>query len=248
MEMIQVRDLHKNFGDQKVLKGISFTLNKGEVISLIGPSGSGKSTLLRCLMALEYGDQGDILIEGETLCKNGRYIPENKMRPVLAKMGMVFQQFNLFPHMTVRENLLCAARLQKKDTVHELDEKCKQLLKKVELSDKAGEMPARLSGGQKQRVAIARALMLNPDMMLFDEPTSALDPELTGEVLQVIRDLSAEKMTMLLVTHEIGLAKDASDKVIFMDQGVILDEGTPEEIIVNPRTDRVKTFLQKVYL
>lgn len=246
-EMIKVQNLKKNFGTLDVLNGINFSLQKGEVVAVIGPSGSGKSTMLRCMIELERADGGDIMIEGEYLCKDAKYPNEKKVVEICGKMGMVFQHFNLFPHMTVRENLLCAPIMQKKTDKSELDKLCQALLEKVGLADKIDEMPGKLSGGQKQRVAIARALMLNPDIMLFDEPTSALDPELTQEVLEVIKSLAKEKMTMIIVTHEIGFAREAADKILFMDKGIILEEGTPGEIIDNPKNERTKTFLQKVY-
>lgn len=245
--MISVRNLRKKFATLDVLNGINFSLQKGEVVAVIGPSGSGKSTMLRCMIELERADGGDIIIEGEELCRDAIYPSEKKIAEICGKMGMVFQHFNLFPHMTVRENLLCAPLTHKKHGRAELEQMCKALLDKVGLADKIDEMPGKLSGGQKQRVAIARALMLNPDIMLFDEPTSSLDPELTQEVLEVIKSLAKEKMSMIIVTHEIGFAREAADKILFMDKGVILEEGTPSEIIDNPKNERTKLFLQKVY-
>ena len=247
MSMIEVRNLTKSFGQLDVLKGVSFTLEKGGTTAVIGPSGSGKSTMLRCLIELERADGGDILIEGETLCENGVYPAEKEIRQICAKMGMVFQHFNLFPHMTVRGNLLCAPGTLKMHDRETLEAKCMEALQSVGLEDKLNEYPGNLSGGQKQRVAIARALMMEPDILLFDEPTSALDPELTGEVLAVIRKLAAAKMTMIIVTHEIGFARDAADEVIFMDDGLIVERGAPAEVIGNPQQARTQTFLQKVY-
>jgi len=247
MHMIETRDLTKSFGSLAVLKGVSFEINKGETTAVIGPSGSGKSTMLRCLIELERANSGDIIIEGEALCENGAYPPEKKLREIRLKMGMVFQNFNLFPHMTVRKNLLCAPGTLKKGEKTSLNARCEEVLRSVGLENKIDEYPSSLSGGQKQRVAIARALMMNPDILLFDEPTSALDPELTGEVLAVIRKLAAEKMTMIIVTHEIGFARDASDQVLFMDDGFIVERGTPAEVISRPKQARTQAFLQKVY-
>lgn len=250
--MIKVNGLRKTFHNTnqssnglEVLKGISFQINQGDVVSVIGPSGSGKSTMLRCLMELEKADGGDIFIEGNCLCKDGVYL-EKQAKSICAHMGMVFQHFNLFPHMTVEENLKLAPNLKKYKTRKEIDEQCQMLLHKVGLLDKIYVNPSKLSGGQKQRVAIARALMLNPDIMLFDEPTSALDPELTQEVLSVIKELADEKMTMLIVTHEIAFAKEASNRILFMDQGIVIEDGTPQEVIDNPQNERTISFLQKV--
>lgn len=244
--MIKTKNIKKSFGRLEVLCGISFDIEKGDTVSIIGPSGSGKSTLLRSLINLEKIDDGDIIIEGQTLCKDGNYPKEKEIKNICRAMGMVFQHFNLFPHMSVKQNLICAPKLLKIETVNNINDMCKQTLNKVGLIDKIDEMPSKLSGGQKQRVAIARALMLNPDIILFDEPTSALDPELTNEVLNVIKDLSQEKITMIIVTHEIGFAKEASDKVIFMDSGNIVDYGTPENVIQNSQNERIKTFLNKI--
>ena len=246
MKMIEVQSLCKKYGELEVLKGVNFTLNKGEVIGMIGPSGSGKSTLLRCLIDLEKADSGHILIEGNHLCKDGIYPKESEIRSICLKMGMVFQHFNLFPHLSVKDNLKVAPKLLKYCDEQALDALCDELLKKVGLLDKKDIKPSSLSGGQKQRVAIARALMLKPDIILFDEPTSALDPELTKEVLNVIKDLANDDMTMIIVTHEINFAKEAADKIIFMDAGVIVDEGTPAEIISNPKHERIKTFFNLV--
>ncbi|MDR2904164.1 MAG: amino acid ABC transporter ATP-binding protein [Clostridiales bacterium] len=245
--MIEVNELKKSFGQMTVLNGISFVVNPGQVTAVIGPSGSGKSTMLRCLIDLERAEAGDIRIKGDSLCRGGVYPTDKQAAAVCAKMGMVFQQFNLFPHMTVRENLLCAPLARKQESRAVLEERCKTLLAEVGLSAKIDQSPRSLSGGQQQRVAIARALMLNPDIMLFDEPTSALDPELTQEVLEVIRSLAAESMTMLIVTHEIGFAREAANHVLFMDNGIIIEEGAPEEVIGSPKHQRTKAFLQKVY-
>ncbi len=247
MSIVQVRNLSKNFGDLKVLDNVSFSINKGEALAIIGPSGSGKSTLLRCLIDLEKAQQGHIIIEGNYLCKDGHYIPERKIPEVTLQMGMVFQSFNLFPHMTVRKNLMCAPLLLHKTPKEELETMCVEILTKVGLQDKIDEMPGKLSGGQKQRVAIARALMLNPKILLFDEPTSALDPELTQEVLEVIKALAREHMTMAIVTHEIGFAREAADRVLFIDNGNIVEEGNAKDVIDNPKHERTKAFLQKIY-
>lgn len=246
MKIIEVNNLKKSFGNLNVLKGVSFNVNKGDIIAAIGPSGSGKSTLLRSLINLEKADSGDIIIEGKHLCKNGIYPNKKEIKTICQKMGMVFQHFNLFPHMTIKNNLLCAPLSLKLASKNELNDLCAQTLNKVGLYDKINEMPSKLSGGQKQRVAIARALMLNPDIMLFDEPTSALDPELTKEVLNVIKNLSKDNMTMIIVTHEIGFAKEASNKVIFMDNGTILAEGNSENIIDNSNNERIRSFIEKV--
>ncbi len=247
MKMIEVKHLKKSFGQLCVLDGVTFDINKGQVTAAIGPSGSGKSTMLRCIINLEQAQAGDIKIEGEYLCENGKYPKEHKAASICSKMGMVFQHFNLFPHMTVRQNLLCAPKALKKASLDELNERCHKTLAKVGLEDKIDEKPFNLSGGQKQRVAIARALMLDPDIMLFDEPTSALDPELTQEVLEVIKSLAREKMTMLIVTHEIGFAREAADTIMFMDRGIVIEQGSPQMVLDNPQNDRTKMFLQKVY-
>jgi len=247
MSMIEVRNLTKSFGTLDVLKGVSFTVEKGKTVAVIGPSGSGKSTMLRCLIELERVNNGNIKIEGEALCTNGIYTSERAIHSIRGKLGMVFQHFNLFPHMTVRKNLLCAPLTLKLDTREALEARCLDALRSVGLEEKLNEYPSNLSGGQKQRVAIARALMMAPDILLFDEPTSALDPELTGEVLTVIQKLASEHMTMVIVTHEIGFARDAADEVIFMDDGFIVEHGTPAEVIGNPQQPRTQAFLQKVY-
>lgn len=247
MEMIKACNLKKSFGNLEVIKDISFNVNKGDIIAVLGPSGSGKSTLLRSLIDLEKLDFGSVCIEGEFLCKDGIYPDEKKIKKVCGKMGMVFQHFNLFPHMTVKQNLMCAPLINKLNNKEELLERCKQLLDKVGLIDKMDERPSVLSGGQKQRVAIARALMLNPDILLFDEPTSALDPELTKEVLNVIQNLANEKMTMMIVTHEMHFAREAANRVIFMDNGFIVQEGSPQDVLDNSENLRVQNFLKHVF-
>ncbi|OOM82346.1 arginine transport ATP-binding protein ArtM [Clostridium puniceum] len=238
--VISAKNLKKRYGHLEVLKDISVNVIEGEVLCIIGPSGSGKSTFLRCLNGLEEIQAGSITILGQELVNNKDI---NKLRE---EIGMVFQSFNLFPHLTVLENMLLAPLELKKMTREEATEKALNLLDKVGLKDKKDVYPNTLSGGQKQRVAIARALEMNPKIMLFDEPTSALDPEMVGEVLKVMKDLAQEGMTMVVVTHEMGFAKDVSDRVIFMDQGYILEEGSPEEIFIAPKSDRCKEFLDKV--
>ena len=239
--MIEVKNLRKNFDDLEVLKGINETINKGDVACIIGPSGSGKSTFLRCLNMLEIPTGGQIVFEGDDLTAKG--VDLNLHRQ---KMGMVFQQFHLFPHMTVIDNLTMAPVMLKKATKAQAEKKGMELLERVGLADRASAYPAELSGGQKQRVAIVRALCMNPDVMLFDEPTSALDPEMVGEVLDVMKELAKEGMTMVVVTHEMGFAKEVANRVLFMDDGVIMEEGTPQEIFDNPKCERLKTFLSKV--
>lgn len=251
MYMLQALDIYKRFDRLEVLKGVSLQVKKGEVIAIIGPSGSGKSTFLRCLNRLETIDRGYIEIEGEVMVENdgaGRacYREEKEIARLRQKMGMVFQNFNLFPHKSVIQNLTLAPALVQKCNPADAEANARILLDKVGLSHKAEQYPFELSGGQQQRVAIARALAMNPDILCFDEPTSALDPELTGEVLRVIRDLALERRTMIVVTHEIGFAREVSDRVIFMDDGVIVEEGTPEEVIINPQQERTKGFLSKV--
>ena len=239
--MIEVKNLRKNFDDLEVLKGINETINKGDVACIIGPSGSGKSTFLRCLNMLEIPTGGQIVFEGDDLTAKG--VDLNLHRQ---KMGMVFQQFHLFPHMTVIDNLTMAPVMLKKATKAQAEKKGMELLERVGLADRASAYPSELSGGQKQRVAIVRALCMNPDVMLFDEPTSALDPEMVGEVLDVMKELAKEGMTMVVVTHEMGFAKEVANRVLFMDDGVIMEEGTPQEIFDNPKCERLKTFLSKV--
>lgn len=239
--MINVRNLYKSFGKNDVLKDINETIKKGEVVVIIGPSGSGKSTFLRCLNLLEEPTSGVINFEGEDITDKKADI--NKIRE---KMGMVFQQFNLFPHKTVMENLTIGPTKIKKISNYEAIKKGSELLEKVGLLDKKNVYPNSLSGGQKQRIAIARALAMEPDVMLFDEPTSALDPEMVGEVLNVMKSLAKDGMTMVVVTHEMGFAKEVGDRILFMDYGRIIEEGTPEEIFQNPKNSRTKDFLSKV--
>lgn len=239
--MIHVKNLHKYFGENEVLKGVNDQIKKGEVVVVIGPSGSGKSTFLRCLNLLEEPTKGEIIFEGQNI--TGENININKIRE---KMGMVFQQFNLFPHKTILENITIAPINVKNKSKAEAEEKAKELLKRVGLLEKADAYPASLSGGQKQRIAIARALAMEPDVMLFDEPTSALDPEMVGEVLSVMKDLAKEGMTMVVVTHEMGFAREVGDIILFMDGGNIVEQGTPEEIFDNPKNPRTQDFLSKV--
>ena len=239
--MIKVENLHKSFGDLEVLKGVSEHIKKGEVISIIGPSGGGKSTFLRCLNMLEKPDSGKIIFEGVDITNEKTDINIHRQ-----KMGMVFQHFNVFPHLTVKENITLAPVMLKKKTKEEASEMADKLLERVGLLDKASEYPRRLSGGQKQRLAIVRALAMEPDVMLFDEPTSALDPEMVGEVLEVIKQLAEEGMTIVTVTHEMGFAREVSDRVLFFDGGVIAEEGTPEQVFDNPQNPRTKEFLSKV--
>lgn len=237
--MIEIRDLHKSFGSHKVLKGINETVDESEVLCIIGPSGSGKSTMLRCINHLEEPTSGEIYIDGEL-------ITDKNINEVRKRMGMVFQSFNLFPHKTVLENITIAPMNVKGVSQEEAEKKAMELLARVGLEDKASEYPKSLSGGQQQRVAIARALAMDPEVMLFDEPTSALDPEMVGEVLSVMKDLAKEGLAMIVVTHEMGFAKEVADKVIFMDDGVIVEEGTPEQVIDDPQQPRTKDFLSKV--
>ncbi|MFV0527939.1 MAG: amino acid ABC transporter ATP-binding protein [Lachnospiraceae bacterium] len=239
--IIQVKNLKKSFGKLEVLKDISIDIKVGEVVVLIGPSGSGKSTFLRCLNQLEQSTGGQIIIDGVDI--TDKHTDINKVRE---NIGMVFQHFNLFPHKTVQENVMLAPIELKKMTKQEGKDKAEQLLARVGMGSKADAYPSQLSGGQKQRVAIARALAMNPDVMLFDEPTSALDPEMVGEVLAVMQELVAEGMTMMVVTHEIGFAREVADRVLFMDGGYIIEEGTPERIFTNPREPRTIDFLNKV--
>ena len=239
--MIKIENLHKSFGNNEVLKGISKEIKKGEVVAIIGPSGSGKSTFLRCINLLEIPTQGDIFVEGENLTDKKTNI--DKIRQ---KVGMVFQHFNLFPHKTVIENLTLAPMKLKGKSSTEATEKALELLRKVGLENKALEYPNRLSGGQKQRIAIARALAMEPHVMLFDEPTSALDPEMVREVLDVMRNLVAEGMTMLIVTHEMGFARSVASRVFFMDHGTVLEDKSPKDLFENPEHERTKEFLDKV--
>ena len=248
MLMIEATGVHKSFQDQEILKGISLTVKAGEVVALIGPSGAGKSTFLRCLNQLEKINKGRILIGGKTLVETNNqgvcnYAPEEEARQICLQTGMVFQQFNLFPHLTVLENLIEAPITVQKRKKEEVIPEALALLEKVGLSDKKDVHPARLSGGQQQRVAIARALAMKPEIMLFDEPTSSLDPELTGEVLKTMLQLAQERMTMVIVTHEINFAKEAAQRVLFLDQGIVVEEGPPEDILVNPQHPRLQAFL-----
>ncbi|MDO7868981.1 amino acid ABC transporter ATP-binding protein [Nocardioides jiangxiensis] len=238
---IEVRELHKSFGQNEVLKGIDFHVDNGQVVCVIGPSGSGKSTLLRCVNRLEEPTSGRILVEGIDITD-----PETDLDAVRSRIGMVFQQFNLFPHMSVLKNLTIAQKRVKKRSTAEAVEIARRNLAKVGLANREDAYPAHLSGGQQQRVAIARALSMDPDMMLFDEPTSALDPELVGDVLAVMKDLASEGMTMMVVTHEMGFAREVGDKLVFMDGGVIVEEGDPREVLGNPQHERTQAFLSKV--
>ena len=239
--MINIENLSKNFGNLKVLKNISTTINKGEIISIIGPSGSGKSTFLRCINKLEEPTEGHIYIDDMDLMDKNTDI--NKIRE---RVGMVFQHFNLFPHMTVLENLILSPTIVKKETKEEAEKYALYLLQKVGLSDKANSYPNQLSGGQKQRIAIARALAMKPEVILFDEPTSALDPEMIKEVLDVMRDLAKEGMTMLIVTHEMGFARNVGNRILFMDNGEIIEDCSPKDFFENPTNERIKDFLNKV--
>ena len=239
--MIKVENLSKNFQGMEVLKNISVEINKGDVVCVIGPSGSGKSTFLRCLNMLEKPTGGKIIFDGEDLAA-----PKANLNLHRQKMGMVFQQFNLFPHMTVLENLTCAPMMLKKVPKAEAEAKAMDLLGRVGLADRADSYPNKLSGGQKQRVAIVRALCMDPDVMLFEEPTSALDPEMVGEVLDVMKALAKKGLTMVVVTHEMGFAREVSNRVLFLDDGVIAEEGTPEEVFGNPQCERLQSFLAKV--
>ena len=251
MNMLEVKNLRKSFGSNEVLKGVDLTLKKGEVLAIIGSSGGGKTTLLRCLNFLEKADHGEIIVNGKTV-----YAATAGEKPMIApeaqlSFGLVFQQFNLFPQYSVMDNLMLAPKLRakrktttgKRETPEEIRERAEELLKTVGLTEKAAAYPCQLSGGQQQRVAIARALMLSPDILCFDEPTSALDPELTGEVLKVIRSLKDSERTMIIVTHEMEFARHVSDHVIFMADGVIEEEGTPEEVFGNPKSEKTKAFL-----
>lgn len=239
--MIKVKNLHKHFGGLAVLNGIDEHISQGEVVVIIGPSGSGKSTFLRCLNLLEDVTEGEIYVDDEQI-----NTPKVNINVVRQKMGMVFQQFNLFPHLTIMDNITLAPVLLKKMTKAEAVKRGQELLERVNLAEKADAYPAQLSGGQKQRVAIARALAMNPEIMLFDEPTSALDPEMVGEVLDVMKDLARSGMTMVIVTHEMGFAREVASRVLFIDQGVVMESGTPQEVFSNPSNDRTKLFLSKV--
>ena len=250
MAFIEMKQIKKSFGSAEILHGVSLSVEKGEVVSIIGPSGAGKSTFLRCLNDLETIQGGSIYVDGECLVSDegGRvsYAKDEEARRILEKMGMVFQSFNLFPHMTVLDNLLAAPVYVKKQKRQDVLPTAERLLKKVGLWEKRDVYPGSLSGGQKQRVAIARALTMNPEIMLFDEPTSALDPELTGEVLKTIHQLADEKMTMIIVTHEMAFAKSVSDKILFMVEGRIEEEGTSGEIFDHPKSERTRAFLKSI--
>ncbi|MBR0596779.1 amino acid ABC transporter ATP-binding protein [Clostridiales bacterium BAD-6] len=249
--MIRVENLHKSFQSLNVLKGINLSVAKGEIVSIIGPSGSGKSTLLRCLNHLEVADKGSISFEGQYIAKEDStgkavYKSNKEVLSICSNIGMVFQNFNLFPHKSVLRNIIEAPVMVKGKSKAEAEKTAEDLLTKVGLLDKKNAYPGQLSGGQKQRVAIARALAMEPDIMLFDEPTSALDPELIGEVLQVIKKLAEERMTMIIVTHEMNFAREISDRIVFMDDGQIVVDGVPDDIFVNPEHPRIRTFLNKV--
>ena len=239
--MIKTEKLTKSFGDKQVLKGIDEQINSGEVVVIIGPSGSGKSTFLRCMNLLEEPTSGKVIFEGQEINKKGVDIDS-----IRTKMGMVFQGFNLFPHLTVLDNIMIGPQQVKKVPKDKAEAIARKLLTRMGMSEKAYVYPQSLSGGQKQRIAIARALAMEPDMMLFDEPTSALDPEMVGEVLQVMKDLAMEGMTMVVVTHEMGFAKEVGDRILFMDDGQVMEQGTPDEIFNHPKSERTKDFLSKV--
>ena len=241
MEIIRVENLHKSFGDNDVLRGIDLNIEQGDVVVIIGPSGSGKSTFLRTLNLLEQPTSGKIYFEGTDITD-----PKTDINLHRQKMGMVFQHFNLFPHLTILQNITLAPVKLKKLTKDEAEKKALELLSRVGLEDRAGDYPSQLSGGQKQRVAIVRALAMDPDVMLFDEPTSALDPEMVGEVLEVMKALAAQGMTMAVVTHEMGFAREVASRVLFIDEGVIQEEAEPEEFFENPKNPRLKDFLSKV--
>ena len=245
MSILEVKNLNKSFGSTKVLKGIDFTLEKGEVLSIIGTSGGGKTTLLRCLNSLEFAEEGQIVVNGEVIfdgAENKR-MREKELRKKRLHFGLVFQQFNLFPQYTAKENIMLAPKLMGNESKEQIEARTDALLQRAGLSDKADNYPCELSGGQQQRVAIARALAMEPDILCFDEPTSALDPELTGEVLKVIKGLKNSDTTMIVVTHEMGFAQNVSDKVIFMAEGVIEEMGTPDDVFVHPQSEKTKAFL-----
>ena len=249
MALLEVQDVHKRFGHSEVLKGISLSVEQGEVLAILGPSGSGKSTLLRCINQLERVDAGDILFDGESVCYRPgtrKHLAESELARVRSRIGMVFQRFNLFPHLTALGNVMEAPVQVLKRPKDQARETAVDTLTRVGLGARLNAYPAQLSGGQQQRVAIARALAMNPRLMLFDEATSALDPELVGEVLAVMRDLAAEGMTMLAVTHEMGFAREAAQRIVFMDEGVIQEEGEPGQFFANPATERARNFLRRV--
>ncbi len=258
MSILKVENIHKKFGKNEVLKGVGFEMKKGEVLSILGSSGSGKTTLLRCINFLEKADSGKIYVDGEVVydAKDKEKLTASAIRKSQLNFGMVFQSFNLFPQYNVIENVTLAPKLlakenpeyktNKKEILSQIEKEAKDILERVGLSEKLYSYPCELSGGQQQRVSIARALALKPKILFFDEPTSALDPELTGEILKVIRSLAEQNITMVIVTHEIGFAKNVSDRIIFMDNGVIAEEGTPEEVIDNPKNERTKAFLNLI--
>ncbi len=250
MSILEVKGLCKGFGKSEVLKNIDLSLEKGEVLAIIGPSGSGKSTLLRCINCLERAERGTIILDGTTIAQEvsgvTQYLKDEDLTQARLHLGMVFQNFNLFPHLNVLQNLTLAPTSVDKKSKEQAESEALDLLGKVGLRDRADAYPCELSGGQSQRVAIARALAMDPDILCFDEPTSALDPELTGEVLQVIKELAVEHMTMLIVTHEMGFAKEVANSVVFMDEGRVLERGTPEELLVNPKEERIRAFLNKL--
>ena len=244
--MIYVKGLKKTFGDMQVLSGVDMHIRPGEKVVIVGPSGSGKSTLLRCLIDLEKADSGTITMEGKDLMKDGVYASQNEIRSIIMKMGMVFQHFNLFANLTVKKNIMLAPVQLKLKTKEEAEAEAMRLLKLVNLEEKADSYPAQLSGGQKQRIAIVRSLAMNPEVMLFDEPTSALDPEMVGEVLELMKKLADEGMTMVVVTHEMGFAREVGTRVVFMDEGAVMEENTPKEFFENPKDPRLQDFLSKV--
>lgn len=243
--LLEVRNVNKAFGDNQVLRDISLKVSKGQVLSVIGPSGSGKSTLLRCVTQLEDIDGGEVIVSGMYMFSGGKYASKADLRKIRLKIGLVFQNFNLFPHMSVLRNITEAPMTVLGQGREEAEARAVELLKKMGLADKINQYPYQLSGGQQQRVSIVRALALSPEILFFDEPTSALDPELTGEVLRVIRGLAAEKMTMVIVTHEMAFARDVSDYVVFMDEGVIVEEGPPNRVLTDPGEERTRQFLQR---
>lgn len=250
MNLLEVSNISKSFGDLQVLSDISMNVSEGEVVAIIGPSGSGKSTFLRCMTLLETMDSGSLSYDGEYVAKDtdgqAVYASRNEIQKIKSKFGLVFQNFNLFPHYTVLKNIIEAPVSVQKRNKAEVTVEAKELLKLVGLEDKADAYPYQLSGGQQQRVAIARAMAMNPRILFFDEPTSALDPEITAEILKLIRQLAEKKMTMVIVTHEISFAKNVADRVVFMDGGVIVEQGKPEDVIDNPKNERTKAFLQKL--
>ena len=246
MSMLVAKNIYKNFGKLEVLKGINLEIGQGEVVAIIGPSGSGKSTFLRCLNKLEKVDKGSIYVDGDVICENGIYKSDKEIRKTIKKMGMVFQNFNLFPQLSVLQNIIEAPIQVNGENKEEAIERAKKILDTVGLISKIDAYPSQLSGGQQQRVAIARALAMNPKLLLFDEPTSALDPEMVGEVLSLMHELADEGMTMVVVTHEMGFAREVANRVLFIDEGKIVEQGTPEAIFGNPQHDRTKDFLSKV--